>query len=325
MVETKIMKAITQDPLLTAHHSLLTEKIAPMLAYSSPPFDSPRHLFEIKWDGTRCILFVQDQSNRLQNRRLQDITPRYPDLAGLHRQIDARNAILDGELVVLSEGRADFRKLQQREQVVDPMKIGLVAKQLPATYIVFDVLYHNDETCLHLPLSRRKEILTDILKESEQLVESGYVEARGLSFYREVVARGLEGVMAKALDSPYLIGKRSRHWLKIKPRDKAVCFIVGYSEGQGTRRESFGSLALATREKKGWRFRGMVGSGFSAVELREIKTRLAALAQPSPVPHLDEAPPGITWVKPKLRCEVTFQEETPRGHFRAPAFIRLIE
>ena len=319
------MMVCAQDSRLKAHRSLLTEKIAPMLAYSSPPFDSPRHLFEIKWDGTRCLLFFQDQGIRLQNRRLQDITPRYPDLAGLHRQFNGRNAILDGELVVLSEGRADFRKLQQREQVADPMKIGLVAKQIPATYIVFDVLYRDDETCLHLPLSRRKEILADLLEESGQMVESGYVEARGLSFYREVVARGLEGVMAKALDSPYLIGKRSRHWFKIKPRGKAICFIVGYSEGHGARADFFGSLALATREGQGWRFRGMVGSGFNAAELQEIKTRLTALTQSSPTVPPDEAPRGITWVKPELRCEVTFQEQTPRGYFRAPAFIRLIE
>jgi bifunctional non-homologous end joining protein LigD len=319
--EIIIMMVCAQVSRFTAHRSLLTEKIAPMLAYSSPPFDSPQHLLEIKWDGTRCLLFFQDQSIRLQNRRLQDITPRYPDLAGLHRQINGRNAVLDGELVVLSEGRADFRKLQQREQVADPMKISLVAKQIAATYIVFDVLYRDDEPCLHLPLSRRKEILAGFLKESGQMVESGYVEARGLGSG----GSGPGMRYGQGLDSPYLIGKRSQHWLKIKPRGKAICFIVGYSKGQGTRADFFGSLALATREGQGWRFRGMVGSGFNAAELQEIKTRLTALEQPSPAVPLDETPRGITWVRPELRCEVTFQAETPRGHFRAPAFIRLIE
>jgi bifunctional non-homologous end joining protein LigD len=304
---------------------MLDAKIAPMLAYSSPPFDSPRHLFEIKWDGTRCILFLRDRDIRLQNRRLQDITARYPDLAGLYRQIKGRNAILDGELVVLSQGRPDFRKLQQREQVTDPMKIGLMALQVPATYIVFDVLFHDDEKCIHLPLSRRKEILRGLLEESAEVVESRYLQEQGKSFYREVVAQGLEGVMAKALDSSYLVGQRSRHWLKIKPRKTATCFIVGYSQGQGARRESFGSLALTTREVEGWRFRGMVGTGFNAAELEEITGRLKELKVKSPATPLAEAPPGIIWVKPELRCEVTFQEETPRGHFRAPAFKRLVE
>jgi bifunctional non-homologous end joining protein LigD len=304
---------------------MLDAKIAPMLAYSSPPFDSPRHLFEIKWDGTRCILFVRDGGVRFQNRRLQDISARYPDLAGVGRQIKGRNAILDGELVVLSQGRPDFRKLQQREQLSEPIKIGFVARQIPATYIVFDVLYHDDAKCLHLPLSQRKEILQDLLEESAELVESRYILTEGKSYYREVVSQGLEGVMAKALDSPYLVGQRSRHWLKVKPRKTATCFIVGYSQGKGSRREFFGSLALATREAEGWRFRGMVGSGFSEAELQEISARLQELKIKSPALPLTGTPSGITWVKPELRCEVTLQEETPGGHFRAPAFQRLME
>jgi bifunctional non-homologous end joining protein LigD len=320
------MVALTTAPdlRLTADGSLLTAKIAPMLAYSSSPFDSPGHFFEIKWDGTRCILFVQEQSVRLQNRRLQDITARYPEFAGLHRQIKGKNAILDGELVVLSQGRPDFRTLQQREQVADPVKISLLAQQLPATYIAFDVLYHDDKKCLTLPLRQRKEILRDILAASEQVVESGYIREQGKSFYRETVAQGLEGVMAKALDSPYLIGRRSRFWLKIKPRGTATCFIVGYSPGQGARRQFFGSLALATPGDEGWVFRGLVGSGFTVADLEEISDRLKGLKVKSPVIPLTGAPRGITWVRPELRCEVTFQEETPRGHFRAPAFKRLI-
>jgi len=304
---------------------MLNEKIAPMLAYSSPPFDSPRHLFEIKWDGTRCILFVQDRGIRLQNRRLQDITARYPEFAELHRQIKGKNAILDGELVVLSQGRPDFRRLQQREQQSDPVKIGLVAQQIPATYMTFDVLYRNDEKCLHLPLSQRKEILRDILEKSEQVVESGYILEQGKSYYREAAAQGLEGVMAKALDSPYLIGQRSRHWLKIKPRGRATCVIVGYLPGQGARQKFFGSLALATQEAQGWVFRGMVGSGFTGADLEDITARLQNLAMDGPAVPLAAPPRGIIWVKPELQCEVTFQEETPRGHFRAPAFKGLRE
>jgi bifunctional non-homologous end joining protein LigD len=100
---------------------------------------------------------------------------RYPELAGLARHNKGRNAILDGELVVLSQGRPDFHILQQREQASDPVKIGLLAQQIPATFIAFDVLYHNDAKLLHLPLSQRKEILQGMLEESAQLVESRYI------------------------------------------------------------------------------------------------------------------------------------------------------
>ena len=304
---------------------MLDEKIAPMLAYSSPPFDSPRHLFEIKWDGARGILFLRDRHIRLQSRRLLDITGRYPELAGLYRQIKGRNAILDGELVVLSQGRPDFHILQQREQASDPVKIDLLSQQTPATFIAFDVLYHNDAKLLHLPLSQRKEILQGLLEESPGIVESRHIQEQGTSFFREVVAQGLEGVMAKALDSPYLVGQRSRHWLKIKPRGTATCFIVGYLPGRGARRQTFGSLALATMDPDGWRFRGMVGSGFNAADLKEIAAQLQGLRVASPVIPQAGAPKGIIWVNPTRRCTVAFQEETPRGHFRAPVFIRLME
>ncbi len=304
---------------------MLDAKIAPMLAYSSKPFDSPNHIFEIKWDGTRCLLFIRDRKIRLQNRRLQDITARYPDLAQIYRQFKARNAILDGELVALTQGRADFRKLQQREQLSDAMKIELAVRRLPITYIVFDLLFLNGEKYLNVPLMERKQILQEILRESDQVVESKFIREHGQAFFKEAVAQGLEGVMGKAGSSPYLVGQRSRHWLKIKPRGVMTCHIVGYAPGRGGRRPYFGSLALASREPQGWKFRGMVGSGFTVADLEAISRKLRELEQEAPpVPDLPRIK-GITWVKPELQCEVTFQEETPRGHFRAPAFIGLAQ
>jgi bifunctional non-homologous end joining protein LigD len=310
---------------LTAPGSLLAGKIAPMLAYAAKPFDSPRYLFEIKWDGTRCLTFIRGPGVRLQNRRLQDITVRYPDLAGIYRQFNADNAILDGELVALTQGRSDFRKLQQREQLANALKIELAARRIPVTYMVFDVLYLNGESCLHRPLQERKGLLAEILQESDQVLESKFILERGRAFFQEAVAQGLEGVMAKGLASPYLIGKRSRSWLKIKPRGRASCYIVGYSPGQGARRQSFGSLALATPEAAGWKFRGMVGSGFSDALLADISRRLQNLRVDRPAIPLEAPLKGIIWVKPEMRCEVSFQEETPRGHFRAPVFAGLIQ
>jgi bifunctional non-homologous end joining protein LigD len=309
---------------LTAHGSLLTEKIAPMLAYSSKPFDSVKHLFEIKWDGARCLLFLKDQQLRLQNRRLHDITSRYPELRRLAGQFQVDNVILDGELVVLSQGKSDFRRLQQREQLADSLKIEIRSRQLPATYVAFDLLYLNDRNYLEAPLIERKQAMRAILPDSDLVLESQYIEAQGQAFFREAVAQGLEGVMAKARASPYLIGQRSRHWLKIKPRGRMDCYIVGFSPGQGGRRTSFGSLALATREPQGWIFRGLVGSGFAAAELEALTRQLMALRVAAPAIPLGEMVKGVQWVRPQLRCRVSFQEMTPRGHFRAPAFERLL-
>ncbi len=303
---------------------MLDDKIPPMLAYRADPFDSPRHLFEIKWDGTRCLLFKKDQEIRLQNRRLEDITWRYPELAGLPKSLRARSAILDGELVVLAEGRPDFRRLQQREQLADPLKIGLAARRLPATYIAFDVLYFNDQPYLTAPLSARKEILPILLRPSSHLVESRFILEKGQAFFKEAVAQGLEGIMGKSLASPYLPGKRSRFWLKIKPKLTRSCYIIGYTPGEGARQGRFGALLVATREGEAWVYRGKVGSGFSDADLTVLSQRLAARRTAGP-PFLP--PPRVRqgrWVRPELKCEVRFQEETPRGHFRAPVFLRLV-
>ncbi len=296
-----------------------------MLAYASKPFDSAAHLFEIKWDGSRCLLFLQDGRLRLQNRRLQEITYRYPEFGGLARQFRVRNVILDGELVVLSQGKSDFGKLQEREQLADPFQIEIRSRALPATYIPFDLLYLNDREYLEDALIERKQELRAILPDSELLLESQYIEEQGQRFFQEAITRGLEGIMAKALASPYLIGKRSRHWLKIKPRRQADCYIVGYSPGRGDRRATFGSLALATREPQGWVYRGLVGSGFRQPELEDLSRRLAALGvEAGPAVPLGGAARGLQWVRPRLRCRVSFQEITRRGHFRAPVFERLL-
>jgi len=305
---------------------MFDRKIPPMLAYSAAePFDSRDHIFEIKWDGTRCILFLRHGEVRLQNRRLLDITHRYPELVRrLPEAVRAEEAILDGELVVLRSGRPHFPSLQQREHVSDPFKAELLAKELPATYMVFDILLLDGQDCTRRPLLERKEILQRVVTESDSVLQSRFVEERGRAFYEGVVKEGFEGMMAKRKDSPYLIGKRSRHWLKVKPRGVATCHIVGYTEGEGERRSSFGALVLATREGGRWIFRGKVGTGFKGEDLKRLKALLSPLRIESP--PFEDIPPvkGVRWVEPLYRCEVLFQEETREGRFRAPVFRRLL-
>ncbi len=226
--------------------------------------------------------------------------------------------------MVLHQGRPEFRRLQQREQAADPAKIRLLAQRLPATYVAFDILFLNDEKRLALPLIERKVLLREILAESPFLVESRYIREKGIAFFREAVDHGLEGIMAKNLSSPYLIGKRSRFWLKIKPRLRESCLVVGYTSGEGGRAPYFGALLVATPKDGGLYYRGKVGSGFSEEDLQELTARLRALRIDScPLPHKVRVA-GVQWVKPELRAEIHFQELTPRGHFRAPVFKRLL-
>lgn len=304
---------------------MLDEKISPMLAYSSNPFNSSKHIFEIKWDGTRCIMFIDRKSLRLQNRRFVDITYRYPELIEVSKEVEAKNAILDGEIVIFYNGKPDFNMLQQREHIEDLLKIKIFSKSMPATYIVFDILYLNDKRCIEMPLIERKELIKKILNNSSSILESRYIYENGIKYFKEAVKLGFEGIMAKSMNSPYLIGKRSRHWLKIKPKSSRECFIIGYTRGKGERNGLIGSLAIATMEKGEWIFRGKVGSGFDGDTIKEISSRLRGLEFDKPMILNLEKRKDIIWVKPVIRCEVLFQEVTGKGYFRAPIFRRIIE
>lgn len=303
--------------MTSAPPSLIDVPVAPMLARSAGPFDSPRHLFEVKWDGTRCILFLREGKIRLQNRRLADITHRYPELDALPEAVAAREAILDGELVVFSGGLSDFRALQTREHLSDSLRIRARSRQTPATYVAFDILFRDGHPLVGEPLRRRKEVLADTLGESPHLMESAWVLERGRAFFRAAVDQGQEGAMAKALDSPYLIGRRSRHWLKIKPRKSAICHVVGYVEREDGR---LSSLLVAAREGGRWVYRGRVGSGFTERDRATLPARLERHAATEPPVEGAAADVGVRWIHPDLRCEVSHQELTRHGHFRAPVF-----
>ncbi len=295
---------------------MLPDYIKPMLAKLSAPFDSPRFLYEIKWDGTRCLFFIEDGRIRLQNRRLNDITYRYPEFWDLPQRLSRNGVVFDGEIVVLKEGRPVFRLLQEREHVKSPVKIKFLAEKLPATYFVFDLLYLDGKSIMEKPLKERKKLLREIIPESPFVAESDYILEKGKAFFKEVITQGFEGVMAKDLESPYLPGKRVDFWLKFKPRGRRRCLIVGYLlRPDGTLK----SLLVAEPAEKGLVFRGRVASGLNAHLADELLSRLKKLTAEKPENLKGSGfPKGTIWVRPELACEVSFQEITNHGQFRAP-------
>jgi ATP-dependent DNA ligase len=190
--------------------------VPPMLAKPGVPFDSPEHLFEIKWDGTRVLAFVDSNGYRLVNRHRADVTERYPELGFLDRL--PTGTILDGEVVVLRQGKPDFGLLLSRNQARASLKIQSLARTIPATYIVFDLLYHRFESLLALPLRARRQRLETVVRAC---ANGGFVFSEGIvgpgrAFFEAVCRKGLEGVVAKRLDGRYRPGRRA--WIKIKPR-----------------------------------------------------------------------------------------------------------
>jgi ATP-dependent DNA ligase len=192
-------------------------QLAPMLAVSSAPFDSPEYSFEVKWDGVRALAAVTDSSWRLWGRELADYTSRYPELSVLRSLPDG--TLVDGELVALRGGIPDLGLLLRRHQLADGWKVRHAWRWCPVRYVLFDLLYHQGRCLLHEPLDRRRALLAEVcqtLAAPEVLFSEGVV-GTGRALFAAVVAQGQEGIVAKHQGSTYRPGKRNPAWRKIKP------------------------------------------------------------------------------------------------------------
>ncbi|MEM5773187.1 MAG: non-homologous end-joining DNA ligase [Candidatus Aenigmatarchaeota archaeon] len=311
--------------------SLWNKVIKPMLAEIAKPFSDENFCFEIKFDGTRTIAYIDKQKKevRFLNRRGIWFEDRYPEMKELWKDVEAEQAILDGELVVFKEGKPDFYLLAEREHVGSKARAEILSKLNPATLVVFDVLHLDGKDLVELPLIERKKILEKVVKESSRILISAYVIGEGEKFFEEVKAKGLEGVMAKKLDSAYEIGRRSKNWLKIKALNSLDAIICGYTLGEGKREKYFGALLLGAMHEGKLRYIGRVGTGWQEKDLEELTQQLKKIEiEKNPFDVFEEEPSiieKVRWCKPKLVCEVQFLELTEDLKLRAPSFKRLRE
>ena len=233
--------------------------------------------------------------------------------------------LLDGEIVVLTGGRADFEALQPRMHVTSPTQALRLAEQTPVTYLTFDVLQLDGRPLTGLPYTERREILESIIPNGSGWLSPPAFPGEDLEAVRAAsVANGLEGVVAKRLDSPYEPGARSRNWLKIKNLLRQEVVVAGWKPGKGNRTGQIGSLLIGLHDDDGdLIYCGHVGTGFSDATLRMLGQRLAPLRRPDspfdgPVPA--EHAKGAVWVEPRLVAEVAFDSWTRAGRMRAPAY-----
>lgn len=296
----------------------LPKFIEPMLSQAGEAFDSDDHLFEIKWDGTRGLAFIEGGRCRLLNRRRVDMTDRYPDLEFLAGLDDG--TVLDGEVIVMVGGKPDFQSLQSREQAQNPRKIRGLAKSTPATFVVFDRLYEGGRSIMPRPLEDRRESLRNLVARAgrAELIFSDGVTGAGKAFFAEACKQGLEGVVAKRLGSPYLPGKRTAAWIKIKRQQTYYCAVIGWLPSE---ERPFRSLILATNDGGELRSCGKVGTGFDAA----MQAKLWALIESRPKRDKPLVPckvRGGRWIEP-FYCRVSCMERTPAGELRAPVFEEL--
>src|SRR5688572_2346587 len=300
---------ISESPAATAEIDLAGAKktsmpkhIEPMFAtLATKAFDDDDWLFEIKWDGFRVQAVVDEGKVKIWTRSLKDAEMYFPNLLSPPRWIEAKQAIVDGEVVALDEaGRPDFSLLQTK--LGNKTGSGLV-------YQPFDLLYLDGRSLLEVPLEDRKRLLRSVLREHPRVRYAAHVEREGKAFFAAAEANGLEGIIAKLRRSPYEPGKRTPAWLKIKIRPEQELVVGGWTPGSGNAKD-LGAVAVGFFEGGKLRFAGKVGSGFTAGIRRELLDRLKPLARDDP--PFDPPPPkdykgrwggelnDVTWVRPEL-------------------------
>ncbi len=278
-------------------------------------------LFEVKWDGVRAICFIDDRSVRMTSRTGHSCERQYPELSVIGHQIGANQAVLDGEIAVLDKnGVSSFGLMQPRIAVADPNTVAHLARRVPVTLFVFDLLYLDGYDLRNVPLIERKRALQSILQPSSVMRYSEHFINQGEEMLHAARANGLEGIIAKRVQSKYE-SKRSQDWLKIKILTQQEFVICGYTTGE---REYFSSLALGLYENGKLVYAGNVGTGFDQNLLELIYRRMEPLTTSrSPFAETPQMLRETIWVRPELVCEVKFSSWTEDGRLRAPVFLGL--
>lgn len=295
----------------------------PMLCHTADaPFSSDDWVFELKYDGFRMVAFGGAGQATLRYRSSQDPTNRYPEITSAVRALPLPGLVLDGEIVMFDgDGKPDFHKLSFRGQMHKTSEVQRAALAAPVSYVVFDLLAAGGYDLRGLPLLVRKRFLQRLLPAVGPLRYADHIPAQGEALLAQVVARGLEGVVAKKAKSPYR-SSRSRDWLKMKSDPEADFAICGYTPPKGSR-AGIGALHLCVWVDERWRWAGKVGSGFDDKQLVEIKRVLDGKPAWKPTFPRPEASGDARWVEPELVVQVRYREWPVDSSLRFPVFERM--
>jgi bifunctional non-homologous end joining protein LigD len=272
--------------------------LPPMLATLGELPEGEGWSYEFKWDGVRAIVYVEDGDVHALSRNDKDVIAGYPELRALPDRLTASPVALDGEIVALDQaGAPSFSRLQQRMHVRNPSPE--LVRRVPIRFYVFDVLQHAQRSTVRMPYRKRRELL-DALELNDEMVQTPpyWAQGNGIDLMAAAGEQGLEGVVAKRLDSTYEPGRRSRLWIKTPINATTEVIIVGWTPGAGRRAGTIGALLLgAYNAAKELVYIGKVGTGFTDRMLTDLQRMLRPLRQhsapfASPVPRADAMPPG---------------------------------
>jgi bifunctional non-homologous end joining protein LigD len=317
------------DPPADPDGQPMPERIVPMMAQpaSALPRDPKNWSFEVKWDGVRAIAYVKPGRLRLESRNLNDITDAYPEVRGLVGALGMHEAVLDGEIVAFDDsGRPSFERLQRRMHVTSPSAIRRYQSSMPVVYAIFDLLYLDGRSLMELPYRERRARLESLeLKGPAWRVPANH-PGEGKLLLDATAKQGLEGIVAKRLDSRYEPGRRGSNWLKIKHTMRQELVIGGWMPGEGRRIKRIGALLMGYYEDGKLRYAGRVGTGFTEKTLGDLQKRLDPLRRDtSPFQVAPKLPREAVFVEPELVAEIELREWTAERIMRAPSFKGLRE
>lgn len=315
-------KSDSSKPAIIGKKARFPSYIEPMLAtlVDQPPVGAGWQ-YEVKWDGYRAVAYMRKGKVQLLSRNQKSFDEQfYPVHDALSRW--KINAVIDGELVVLDEnGQTDFQALQGWRSEADGALV----------YYVFDLLWSEGYSLLHLPLAERQAALRKIIPKGDLIRVSDARTAKGNDLFKLAKKLGLEGIMAKRSDSVYTPGKRSDQWLKIKVNRRQEVVIGGYTVNEGSSKP-FSSLLVGVYEKDKLQYTGKIGTGFSVALQKELLAQFKPLIRKTPpfavTPDINKPsrfrpnPPvaKAVWLKPALLCEVSYRALTADGVMRHPSF-----
>ena len=321
------MDAMADVPINRVTRQSMPKYLTPMLATLGelpPAAQDDRWAYEMKWDGMRAIVRVAGGELTVYSRNDRDVTVSYPELRPLAEAFGGEQAMLDGEIVAFDPaGRPSFRLLQDRMHISSAPQAAALSKSRPVVLLAFDLLHYAGESLLALPYTERRDRLARLELDGPAWRTPAAFSGTGAEAVRTSKELGLEGVMAKRLDSPYRPGKRSREWIKVKNVFAQEVVIGGWTPGQGNRADTIGALLLGLPGADGLTYVGKVGTGFTRRMLDELLPQLRRLELRTspfqPVPPRAEVR-DAHWVSPKLVGEVAYGEWTGDGRLRHPSW-----
>jgi len=302
--------------------------ISPMLVEQKKNVpSSEKYHFEIKWDGIRTIVIVQDDEIKIYSKSGRDLSSKFPELVSDRKKILISNGIFDGELVCIDEqGRPLFHKVISRMHSTGETSILKASKSNPVFCYLFDIINLDGKNVTSEPLEKRKEWLDTIIKTNAHFRISELV-ADGKALFNVSREMNLEGIMAKRKGSTYYANQRSDQWLKIKFRNSADCVILGYTKGQGDRSALFGALHLAQYDEEGELvYKGRVGTGFDTKKIKYLLGRFGEVKQVDKyIEDKVDKEKDTIWLEPMLICEIMYASMSSNDTFREPVFVKLKE